>query len=443
MSNTLSRPDSRDPGSAAIIGGGISGLTAAHRLASRGHVVTLFEASDRLGGLGGQFEHDGHLFDRFYHVILPGDDHLLSLAEELDLNEAIYWREASLGFAYRGRFYDLVGARDLLRFGPLPLHDRIRLGLTALWISHVAGPDGLDDLPLVDWLRRLSGKRAFERLWRPLLIAKFGDAYESIPALWYWSHFRREKGTGIEVKGYLRGGYDTLSGALAGSARDKGARLLLRSPVRSVSLPPAASGGVEIESTDGTHRFDSVVFCTPFALVPRLADETLAPYLTGLPLDLDHQGVVVVLLMLKRSVMPHYWMPVVDCGVSFRGIVETTRVIDAGDAADRHLVYLLNYVHRESDEYARSDEDLTRDYVDGLFRLFPDLTRDDLTSTHVFRTPYVEPIWTPGYGRRMPPDELVPGRVYLATTAQVYPHVTSWNQSIGLATRVADKILDS
>ena len=38
--------------SVAILGGGISGLTCALRLAHAGHRVTIFEGSDQLGGLG-------------------------------------------------------------------------------------------------------------------------------------------------------------------------------------------------------------------------------------------------------------------------------------------------------------------------------------------------------------------------------------------------------
>ncbi|MBN1771429.1 MAG: FAD-dependent oxidoreductase, partial [Deltaproteobacteria bacterium] len=41
----------RRPGRVAVVGGGAAGLTAAHDLAAAGHAVTLFEASDRLGGL--------------------------------------------------------------------------------------------------------------------------------------------------------------------------------------------------------------------------------------------------------------------------------------------------------------------------------------------------------------------------------------------------------
>ena len=40
----------------AIIGGGFTGLTAAYELTKHGHRVTLFEASNELGGLAFGFK---------------------------------------------------------------------------------------------------------------------------------------------------------------------------------------------------------------------------------------------------------------------------------------------------------------------------------------------------------------------------------------------------
>jgi len=428
-------------GPVAIVGGGISGLATAYRLARSGVPVTLFEASDGFGGLGGQFSHEGTFYDKYYHVILPSDEHLLDLAGELGLEDAIYWKETCLGFLYARRMYRLASPLDLLRFDPVPFTDRIRLGLTALWAAHVARPGPLDEITVEEWLRKLSGRRAFDRLWRPLLEAKFGDAYRTIPALWYWASFNREKGTEAEIKGYIRGGYRAIAEALIRAAREAGAELRTSSAVERVALAPER-GGVSLRVAGVELHFEAVVFATPFAAVPRLADdEALGSLVRVLPLDLDHQGVINVLLMLRRPLTPYYWLPVVECGMPFRGIVETTRVLEPGDAGGQHLVYLLNYVHRDTQEFARTDEDLVSSYVAGLLELMPDLQESDIVSWHVFRTPYVEPIWTPGYSRRVPPLELVPRRVYLATTAQVYPNVTSWNSSIGLANEVAQRLL--
>jgi hypothetical protein len=59
----------------------------------------------------------------------------------------------------------------------------------------------------------------------------------------------------------------------------------------------------------------------------------------------------------------------------------------------------------------------------------------------VFKAPFVEPVYPLGYLDRRP-AVVVPGTsVLLATTAHVYPAVTSWNSSVGLANRVVATVL--
>ena len=68
-----------------IVGGGMLGMTLAHRLAQQGKRVTLFEAASHLGGLASTWSLGGIVWDRHYHVISLSDRRLLTLLDELGL----------------------------------------------------------------------------------------------------------------------------------------------------------------------------------------------------------------------------------------------------------------------------------------------------------------------------------------------------------------------
>jgi protoporphyrinogen oxidase len=73
-----------------------------------------------------------------------------------------------------------------------------------------------------------------------------------------------------------------------------------------------------------------------------------------------------------------------------------------------------------------SDEEILSGYRRDLAELFPDTGRG-IVDQFVFRAPFVEPMWTVGYRKLVPPHSILPGKLYLACTAQVYPRVNSWN----------------
>ncbi len=423
-----------------IVGGGIAGLAAAHFLTAAGARVTLLEASDQLGGLGTFFEYGNTSLERFYHCMLPSDEHLLGVLRDIGLEGETYWKETSFGFMRGTRLYPLNTPLDLLRFDVLPWRDRFRIGLTGLWGS-IRSSRGLDDITCEAWLTRLSGCRAFEAFWKPMLQGKFGNRYTEVPALWFWTRFNREKGAKRERKGYIHGGYRRIAAELAASIAARGGSVRLRSPVERFDLdaqgrPRLAVSGEQPES------FDQVLFTAPISLLGRLVEGgRLEEPVSQLDGALDMQGVVNVILMLRRGLTPHYWVAATDDDIPFQGVVESTTLLDRGDTAGMHLVYLMNYVHRSESLFAEDDELLLERYVAGLKRLFPDLGNDDIVDRFVFRSPFVEPLYTRGYQRRKPPASLIPGRVYLATTSQVYPEVTSWNGSTGLARRVVDQML--
>jgi protoporphyrinogen oxidase len=90
-----------------IIGGGMLGMTLAHRLRSRGEQVTLFEAADRLGGLAGAWRLGDVTWDRHYHVTLLSDTSLRSLLGELGLEKEMRWVETRTGFYTGGAFHSM------------------------------------------------------------------------------------------------------------------------------------------------------------------------------------------------------------------------------------------------------------------------------------------------------------------------------------------------
>ncbi len=414
----------------AVLGGGIAGLTAAYRLSRQGARVVLYEASDRLGGLATWFDYKEMRLDRYYHVILDSDSYLLELLDELELTADLRWAETRMGFFVRGRLFPFNSAMDLLCFRALRLIDRVRTGLAALYITKVV-KDGrpLDDVLAHVWLKKLFGPRVYRAIWEPLLTAKFGTLREHVPAYWVWNTLTREKDGSQEVKAYVKGGYARIADRLHEAIEQQGGQLRLNSPVRGLDW----NGSSAILGFDGSEEeFDAVVSTLPLPLLHQISGPALAPRVP-LP-SLAFQGVVNVLLVCNRPLDRYYWTAVVDSGLPFQGVVETTHVIDPAWIGGRHLIYLMNYSSPGDEPYERDDTTAVRQAMDGLQRLYPSFTPHCVEASFVFRAPHVEPVWPTGYLSKRPGTRIGDTQIYLATTAQAYPMVTSWNTSVKLAT---------
>ena len=406
-----------------VVGGGISGLASALRIAQRGHRVTLYEHSDVLGGLGTTFPYgDGHL-ERFYHCLLPDDDALLAIVRDLGLDAEMLWKPTDMGFMHSKRIYPLNTPMDVLRFRPLPFIDRIRLGFVGIFARTLGMDPRLDRIPAERLIRRIAGRRAFETLWRPLLEAKIGDQYPGIPALWLTSRMHREKSTNREEKGCLVHGYKSLIDAFERRLLELGGEIHLSTAVQAVDREDEA---MRLELDGGrTVTHDSLVLALPLVQVQKLTRD-LPVNEQVRDLSLDYQGVVCGVFLLKRALSPFYWMPIVASGATAQGVIEMSNLVPLERSDGRYVTYLVNYVHRTSELYGRPDEDILAAYRSDLARLYG-IGEDEIEDAFLFRAPFVEPIWPLGYASRRPPSSLIPGRLYMVSTAQIYPNVNSWN----------------
>lgn len=422
--------------SIAVLGGGISGLTCALRLAQAGKCVTLIEGSDQLGGLGTFFEHDGRTFEKFYHCMLPSDGPLLRVLESLGIRDDVYWKPTTFAYAHQGRFFPLNTAFDLLKFAPLRFIDRIRVGITGLY-GRLVSDRGLDEVTTVQWLTKLSGARAFAKFWQPMLEAKFGDRYHDVPALWFWTRFNREKGESKgECKGYIKGGYKHITDTFVRVLRSFGADIRLKTAVQAIDLDD--KGRVTVTTERGVEEFDQIIVTLPTPQVEKIIGPAMRREMPELDSTTDYQGVINCLLFLKKPLTRHYWVATPENEHPFDGVVETSTLTDTADRGERQVIYLTKYLHRGDARFAQDDASIRAEWIPALKKLFSELQDSDIESSFVFRAPFVEPIYKLGQMKLRPQEELVRNKVYLANTAQVYPVVTSWNGSVIQAERTLD-----
>src|SRR5438552_14187878 len=139
-----------------IVGGGFLGMTLAHQLAQHGQDVTLFEAAQALGGLASAWSLGDVVWDRHYHVTLLSDSYLRALLTELELEKEMAWVETRTGFYTDGTLYSMSNTLEFLRFPPLSLFNKLRLGATILYASRPRNWMQLETIPVADLPRRSS-----------------------------------------------------------------------------------------------------------------------------------------------------------------------------------------------------------------------------------------------------------------------------------------------
>ena len=341
-----------------------------------------------------------------------------------------------MGFLYGQELFPFNTPLDLLRFGGLSFAGRIRTALGGAYIAKFLNdPKGLDKISVSEWLEGIFGAEVFAQLWRPLLRAKFGDMYEDVPAYWFWTRLRREKGSTKEVKGYVNGGYRRITDRLRTEIRRLGGVIRMRTPVFAMQDGPQ---GVQIQAEGTWETFDSAVSTLPLPLLRQICRGRLNSVIPHQ--KVPYQGVVNAVAILKKRLQPNYWNAIVQKGFPFQGLVETTHVVPLTQTGGRHLVYLLNYCSKDSETYGNVDGNIKFQALKALKAFNPKFNQDWVEDIRVFRAPYVEPVWPLGYQNSKPRMRCGDSRLYLATTAQSYPNVNSWNTMVGIANDVASRM---
>jgi protoporphyrinogen/coproporphyrinogen III oxidase len=179
-----------------IIGGGISGLAAAHRLVELGKdqkqqiQITLLEAGPQLGGIIQTEQRDGFLLERGPDSFISDKPEALTLARRLGLDSRIRETNSQHRRSFivrKGRLRAVPEGFQLLaptRIWPFITSDifsltgKLRMSADLILPRRsVNGTGKLDDESLASFVRRRLGREALERMAQPMV----GGIYTADP----------------------------------------------------------------------------------------------------------------------------------------------------------------------------------------------------------------------------------------------------------------------
>lgn len=446
----------------AVVGGGVAGLTAAYELAKAGHRVAVFEKWGRLGGAVYSWPLGPTRVEAFYHHLFTSDLFAQELLRELGLEGRLRWYDSKVGIFHGGRIYPFVTPLDLLRFRPLPPLDRVRLGLLGLYLRWQRDWRRWEGVTARDWVLRYGGRRIYEVVWGPLLQGKFGELAPEIGMAWFWGKVfvRFASRSGLlqrEKLGYISGSFSTLTDALAERIRAMGGTLHVGRPVRRVLVEQGRVAALEVVEGRRAQReyeeepslagpgelfpCEAVVWTAPSYELLRAVPELDGPYAAKLRAQ-RYQTAVVLVLVLRRSLTPVYWLNISDPEMPFVAAIEHTNMVPAEEYGGRHVLYLSNYVAPGHPlTRLRAGEVLER-YLPALRRLNPAFDPSWIERRYLFKEEAAQPVIGVGYGGRIPEHRTpIPG-LYLANTTQIYPEDRGTNYSIRLGKTVARLVME-
>ena len=432
-----------------IIGGGAAGLAAAYELTKQGHFAEVFEVAPFLGGQASTFEVGGGQLERGYHHLFVSDTAMTELIHELGLGPKLAWLESKVGVYHSGRIWDFATPMDLLRFKPLTMVQRLRLGLLTFVLQKTRNWQKFEGVTAQDWLTRSLGQDIYQAIWEPMLRGKFGEYYDQISMTWLWGKIylrvaSRGKTLQKERLGYPMGSFGEVFDRLGDVIAEQGGRVHMSARINRIVVAENAATGLEVQlegREPEVKEYDAVIATTPSYIFVRLVPPLPPEYHEKL-VGVRYLSAVLLILCLDRPLTAKYWLNVADRSLPFVGVIEHTNMIDPALYGGNHIVYLTNYTPRDSDIYAKSSEELLEDFIPHLLKLNPEFQRSWVREFFHHKVDGAQPIIGLNYGQQIPDHRTPINNLYLANTTQIYPEDRGTNYSVRMGREVARMVLE-
>ena len=390
----------------AIIGAGLTGLTAAFKLKDFAE-VTIFE-KEKVGGLLASFCTPNYCIEKFYHHCFVNDVYLLKLLKKLNLEKKLVWKNVKVGYAVDWKIYPLNTPLEIIKFPYMSLSDKIRLAIFTLTAKRKKY-ENFDNLRAIEGIKKELGENLFNNFFLPLLRAKYCDLFRDVSYSWLLARVatRSKRTLKGEVLGYLRGGFHQLIEKL----KDK---------VKIVNCKVKKIEKVNKKFLINEKKFNAVIYTAPVQTLDKKIKKVLK-----LP-QIRYQSSVSVLLASNTFFTEDlYWINVKDA--IFGAIIEHTNFMSVKDYGE-HLIYLAAYSLPHGWLFKLKNEEIIKIFLKDFEKLG---FNGRIKWIKVFKAKYSGPVFERGYIKKITPYRTKIKGFYIAglTSKSNYPE-RSMNGSI-------------
>lgn len=416
-----------------IIGAGFTGLSAAHSLQKKGHKITLLEKDSYPGGLALGFKEKkwDWTLEKHYHHWFTNDNAVLSLADEI--GHQVVTSRPKTSIYLESSSYQLDSPLKVMLFPELSLFDRTRMATVLGFLRLNPFWNILESINATEFLPQTMGEKAYEMIWEPQLLNKFGPFAKDISLAWFWARIKKR----TPSLAYPRGGFLEFATHLEKILKKNGAELYYNTQVQSIESKKNSviiySDKKSLKSTE----FDKVIVTLPTFLFTKIAKNLPTSYINSLK-QLNGLGALNVVLRLSKPFLKDstYWLSVCQKNSPIMAVVEHTNFIDKKHYDNEHLVYLGNYLPHNHPYFKRSAQELIKEF-DPFLKKLNHSYRKNLIQAHVFQAPFAQPIIPVNYSHLVPSHSTPLPNVFLANMQQVYPWDRGTNYAVELGEKVA------
>jgi len=433
----------------AIIGGGLTGLTAGYYLSKAGHSISIFEKEANLGGLASCFQQKDWQWplEFYFHHIFTSDYKIINLAKKLGIGEKIFFLKPKTSIFKNSKISQFDSPTSVLKSPLLSPMEKLRTSLVTAYLKYliktprtVAGWSKaeamtpprwknwkLEKVTATKWLRKFYGQKTYATIWEPLLKSKFGNQFKKISMTWFWARIKKRSSS----LGYFEGGFQILIDSLAKKIKTANGQILTNFEAKNLN--------------DIYHYsdFDKLIFTTPISVFLKITKDKLSPRYVNQLESLEMIGAINLVLVLKEKFLTDntYWLNINEQNFPFVAVVEHTNFIDPKYYGGNHILYVGGYYPQNHPFFKMTKAEIFNEFLPFLKKINPKLNFK-LCTLHfaLFANKYAQPIIPLNYSKLIPSIKTPIPNVYLATMHQIYPWDRGTNYAVELGKKVAYEI---